>query len=152
MNYTAADIKALREETGAGMMDCKKALEESAGDMDKAREWVRQRGLAKAEKKADRETNEGYVAVYAHNNNRVAAMVEILCETDFVARNPEFQEMARSVAMQVASMAPADVPELLAQEFIKNPNQTIEELVKSLSGKIGEKFVIKQFVRYAVGE
>src|ERR1700712_5558888 len=105
-NYTAADIKALREETGAGMMDCKKALEESAGDMEKAREWVRQRGLAKAEKKADRETKEGYVAVYSHNNNKIAAMVEILCETDFVARNPEFQDMARSVAMQIVSMSP----------------------------------------------
>jgi elongation factor Ts len=151
-NYTAADIKALREETGAGMMDCKKALEESNGDMEKAREWVRQRGLAKAEKKADRETKEGYVAVYSHNNNKIAAMVEILCETDFVARNPEFQEMARGVAMQVASMAPENVEELLKQEFIKNPDQTIEELVKSLSGKIGEKFVVNRFVRYSVGE
>ncbi|CAN5270563.1 hypothetical protein BH10PAT2_BH10PAT2_4090 [soil metagenome] len=150
--YTAADIKALREETGAGMMDCKKALEESDGDMEKAREWVRKRGLAKAEKKADRETKEGYVAVYAHNNNKVAAMVEILCETDYVARNPEFQEMARSVAMQVVSMDPENVEELLKQEFIKNPDQTIEELVKSLSGKIGEKFVINRFVRYSVGE
>jgi len=150
--YTAADIKALREETGAGMMDCKKALEESDGDMEKAREWVRKRGLAKAEKKADRETKEGYVAVYAHNNNKVAAMVEILCETDFVARNPEFQDMARSVAMQIVSMSPENVEELLKQEFIKNPDQTIEELVKSLSGKIGEKFVINRFVRYSVGE
>lgn len=151
-NYTAADIKALREETGAGMMDCKKALEESNGDMEKAREWVRQRGLAKAEKKADRETKEGYVAVYSHNTNKIAAMVEILCETDYVARNPEFQEMARSVAMQVVSMAPENVEELLKQEFIKNPDQTIEELVKGLSGKIGEKFVVNRFVRYSVGE
>src|SRR5687767_14300873 len=100
-NVTAADIKALREETGAGMMECKKALEESSGNMDKAREWIKQRGLAKAEKKADRETKEGYIATYVHNNNKVAAMVEILCETDFVARNPEFQEMAKNVAMQV---------------------------------------------------
>src|SRR6185369_8023084 len=118
-NYSAADIKALREETGAGMMDCKKALEESNGDMDKAREWVRQRGLAKAEKKADRETKEGYIASYVHNNGKVAAMVEILCETDFVARNPEFQEMARNVAMQAASMNPANVEELLTQDYIR---------------------------------
>lgn len=150
-NYTAADIKALREETGAGMMDCKKALEESNGDMDKARAWVKKRGLAKAEKKADRETNEGYIASYVHSNNKVAALVEILCETDFVARNPEFQEMARGVAMQVASMNPSSVDELLAQDFIKGDG-TIEELVKGLSGKIGEKFVVKRFVRYAVGE
>jgi elongation factor Ts len=151
-NYTAADVKTLREETGAGMMDCKKALEESNGDMDKAREWVRQKGLAKAEKKADRETKEGYIAQYVHSNNKIAALVEIRCETDFVARNPEFQEMARNVAMQVASMSPANVEELLAQDFIKDPDVKIEELVKSLSGKIGEKFVIQRFVRFAVGD
>lgn len=150
-NYTAADIKNLREETGAGMMDCKKALEESAGDMDQAREWVRQRGLAKAEKKADRETKEGYIAAYVHSTGKIAALVEILCETDFVARNAEFQEMARGVAMQVASMNPANVEELLAQDYIKGDG-TIEELVKGLSGKIGEKFVVNRFVRYEVGE
>ena len=151
MNYTTADIKALREETGAGMMDCKKALEESNGDMDKAREWVRQRGLAKAEKKADRETKEGYIASYVHNNGKVAAMVEILCETDFVARNQEFQEMARNVAMQVVSMNPASVEELLEQDYIRGEG-TIDELVKGLSGKIGEKFVVNRFVRYEVGQ
>ncbi len=151
-NITAADIKTLREETGAGMMDCKKALEESNGDMEKAREWIRQRGLAKAEKKADREAKEGYVAAYVHSNNRIAALVEIRCETDFVARNPEFQEMAKNVAMQVASMSPANVDDLLQQEFIKNPKMTIDELVKSLSGKIGERFIVQRFVRYEVGE
>lgn len=150
-NVTAADIKALREETGAGMMECKKALEESAGNMDKAREWIKQRGLAKAEKKADRDTKEGYIAVYVHNTNKIAAMVEILCETDFVARNPEFQEMAKNVAMQVVSMSPETVEELLAQDYIRGGG-TIEELVKGLSGKIGEKFVVSRFVRYAVGE
>jgi elongation factor Ts len=150
-NVTAADIKVLREETGAGMMECKKALEESHGDMEKAREWIRQRGLAKAEKKADRETKEGYIAVYVHNTNKIAAMVEILCETDFVARNTEFQEMAKNVAMQVVSMSPETVEELLAQDYIRGTG-TIEELVKSLSGKIGEKFVVNRFVRYTVGE
>lgn len=152
MNFSASDVKALREETGAGMMDCKKALEESHGDMDKAREWVRQRGLARAEKTADRETKEGYISTYVHATGKMAAMVEILCETDFVARNTEFQEMARNVAMQVASMAPANVEELLAQEFIKDPSKTIEEIVKGLSGKIGERFVVNRFVRYQVGE
>jgi elongation factor Ts len=151
-NYSASDIKALREETGAGMMDCKKALEESAGDMTKAKEWIKLRGLAKAEKKSDRETNEGYVAVYSHSNNKLAAMVEIKCETDFVARNPEFQEMAKNVAMQVASMNPENVEELLKQDFIRDPSTTIEDLVKGLSGKIGEKFVVERFVRFEVGE
>jgi elongation factor Ts len=151
-SYTATDIKNLREETGAGMMDCKKALEESNGDMAKAKEWIKQRGLAKAEKKADRETKEGYIASYVHMTGKVAALVEVLCETDFVARNPEFQDMARNVAMQVASMNPATVEELLEQDFIKDGSQTIDQLVKGLSGKIGEKFVVNRFVRYSVGD
>lgn len=151
-NYTAADIKQLREETGAGMMDCKKALEESNGDYEAAKEWVRQKGLAKAEKKSDRETNEGYIASYVHGNNKTAALVEVLCETDFVARNDEFQTMARDVAMQVVSMSPENVTDLLSQDFIKDPSMTIEEYVKGVSGKIGERFVINRFVRYEVGE
>jgi elongation factor Ts len=151
-NYTAADIKTLREETGAAMMDCKKALEESNGDMDGAREWVRQRGLAKAAKKSDRETNEGYISSYVHADGKSAALVEILCETDFVARNPEFQQMARDVAMQVTAMMPETVEELLAQDFIKNPDQTIDQLIQGLSGKIGERFVLNRFVRYQVGQ
>src|SRR5258708_9760816 len=122
---SAADIKLLRDETGAGMMDCKKALEESDGDMDKAREWVKQRGLAKAEKKADRETKEGYIASYVHTTNKIASLVEIHCETDFVARNPEFQEMARGEAMQVASMNPATTEKLMSKDFIKDPSMTI---------------------------
>jgi len=151
-NYTAADIKKLREETGAGMMDCKNALEESVGDFTAALEWVRQKGLARADKKADRETNEGYISSYVHNNSKTAAMVEVLCETDFVARNGEFQTMARDLALQVVSMSPENVTELLSQDFIKNPSITIEEYVKSISGKIGEKFVVNRFVRYEVGE
>ena len=151
-SYTAADVKRLRDETGAGMMDCKKALDEANGDFAKAKEVVRQRGLAKAEKKSDRETKIGYITSYVHNNNQVGCMLEILCETDFVARNPEFQALAKDVAMQIVAMAPETVEELLAQENIKNPSVTVEEMVKSLSGKIGEKFVVSRFVRYQVGE
>ena len=152
MSYSAADIKTLRELTGAAIMDCKKALEEANGDMKKAEELVKARGLAKAEKKSDRETKEGYIASYVHANNRVAALVEIMCETDFVARNPEFQAMAKEVAMQVTAMNPANVEELLAQEYLRDGSLTIEQLVKQLSGKIGEKFVVNRFVRYSVGE
>jgi elongation factor Ts len=152
MSYTAADIKRLREETGAGMMDCKKALDEAKGNFDLAKEIVRERGLAKAEKKADRETNIGYVTSYVHSTNQVGCMVEILCETDFVARNPEFQALAKDIALQIVAMSPATVEELLAQDSIKNPSETIEQMLKVLSGKIGEKFVINRFVRYAVGE
>lgn len=151
MSISMDQIKQLREKTGAGVMDAKKALEESNGDMDKAAEWVRQRGLAKAAKKADREAKEGIIASYVHMN-KVASIVEINCETDFVARNEEFLNMGREVAMQVASMAPESVEELLKQQYNRNPKQTIEELVKELSGKIGEKMEIKRFVRYAIGE
>lgn len=151
-NYTAADIKQLRQDSGAGMLDCKKALEASDGDMTKAKAWVQEKGLAKAEKKADRETKEGYIASYVHMTGKVAALVEILCETDFVALNEEFQTMAKNVAMQVASMNPENVEELLDQEFIKDPSMKIEGLVKSLSGKIGEKFVVSRFVRYEIGQ
>ncbi len=150
--YTIKEIKQLREETGAGMMDCKKALEEAGGNYAKAKEIVRQKGLARAEKKADRVAAEGYIASYVHANNQVAALVEILCETDFVARNSDFQTMAKDVAMQVVAMNPADVAELLAQDFIKNPSITVEDIVKETSGKIGEKFVVSRFVRYEVGE
>lgn len=146
------EIKKLREQTGAGVMDAKKALEESNGDFDKAVAWVKQKGLDRAEKKQDRETKEGYVASYVHITGKIAALVEIMCETDFVARNEEFRAMAQNVAMQVASMSPESVDELLKQEFIKDPSTTIEEMVKGLSGKIGEKFVVSRFVRYQVGE
>ncbi len=152
MSYTAADVKKLREETGAGMMDCKKALDEAGGNYDQATEIVRARGLARAEKTADRETKEGYIATYVHSTGKTAALVEILCETDFVGRNEEFRTLAKDIAMQVVAMSPADVTELLAQDFIKDPAQTIEQMVKALSGKIGERFVINRFVRYAVGE
>lgn len=151
-HFTAADVKKLRDETGAGMMDCKKALDEADGNFAQAVELVKERGLAKAEKKADRETKEGYIAHYVHTNNRVGALVEILCETDFVARNEEFQKMAREVAMQVASMNPESVDDLLKQDYIRDPSITIEGLVKQTSGKIGEKFVVNRFVRYGVGE
>lgn len=151
-NFTAQDVKKLREETGAGMMDCKKALDKADGNFEEARELVRQRGLAIADKKADRETNEGYIASYVHANNKVAALVEILCETDFVAKNDDFQKMAKDVAMHVVAMNPENVEALLADQFVKNPDITIEELVKGVSGKIGEKFVVNRFVRYEVGQ
>ena len=152
MSFSASDVKTLREKTGAAIMDCKKALEEANGDMAKAEELVKARGLAKAEKKSDRETKEGYIASYVHATGKVAAMVEILCETDFVGRNPEFQDMAKQIAMQVVAMNPENIEELLAQEYLRDSSLTIEQLVKQLSGKIGERFVVNRFVRYAVGE
>ena len=150
--YTAADIKKLREETGAGMLDCKKCLEKADGNYEEAKKFAIARGLANAEKKSDRETKEGYISSYVHATGKIAALVEILCETDFVARNDEFKAMAQNVAMQVVAMGAEDVEELLKQDFIKDPSITVEELVKRTSGKIGEKFVVNRFVRYTVGE
>ncbi len=151
-NYTATDVKNLREITGAGMMDCKKALDAADGDMKKAEALVKEKGLANAEKKADRETKEGYIASYVHTTGKTAALVEILCETDFVGRNEEFRTMARDIALQVVAMNPASTEELLAQPFIKDGSVTIETLIKQLSGKIGERFVLSRFIRYGVGE
>lgn len=151
-NYTTTDIKKLREETGAGMLDCKKCLDQAAGNYEEAKKLAYAKGLAKAEKKADRETKEGYIATYVHTNAKTAAMVEILCETDFVARNEDFRAMAQNVAMQVVAMNPANISELLAQDFIRDPEITVEELVKRTSGKIGEKFVVNKFIRYEVGQ
>jgi elongation factor Ts len=138
MAVSAQDIKKLREETGAGVMDVKRALEEADGKLDQARELIRERGLAKAAKKSDRETKEGFVGSYVHTTGKVAAMVSLLCETDFVARNEEFQQLAREIAMQVASMRPENAEELLDQEYIRDPKLKVGDLIKTLSGKVGE--------------
>lgn len=151
-NYTTQDIKKLREETGIGMLDSKKCLDEAHGDYEQAKQLAFAKGMAKAEKKADRETKEGYIASYVHSNAKTAALVEILCETDFVARNEDFRHLALDLAMQVVAMNPENVEELLKQDFIKDPDVTIEELVKRTSGKIGERFVVNRFVRYEVGQ
>lgn len=151
MPISPSDVKLLREKTGAGIMDCKKALEEAKGDFKEAEKLVKQRGLAKAEKKADRETKEGYVASYVHATGKIAALVELQCETDFVARNEEFRQLATEIAMQVAAMNADSVEDLLKQESIRDGSATIGEMIKALSGKIGENMVLQRFVRYEVG-
>ena len=128
-------IKQLRSETGARILDCKKALEKADGDLVAAKKHVEEKGLARAEKTADRETKMGYIAAYTHSNGMIASMVEILCETDFVAQNDEFRQLAKDLAMQVVAMNPADNAELLAQDFVKNPDKTVEMTIKTLSGK-----------------
>ena len=148
----ASDVKKLREETGAGMMDCKKALEASQGDFAQATEILREKSLLKAEKKSDRETKEGYVASYIHSANGTAALVEILCETDFVAMNEEFRAVANNIAMQVVAMNPETVEELLAQDYIRDPKVTVEDLVKQTSGTLGENIVVSRFTRYEIGK
>ncbi len=143
-------IKQLRENTGAGVMDAKKALEESGGDMKKAEEIIAAKGIVKAEKKADREVKSGLVYGYTHQG-RVGVLVEVSCETDFVAKNPEFEALCKEIALQVASMEPKDVEELLEQDYIRDGSKKIKDLVTNLIGKIGENIQVRRFVRFELG-
>ena len=143
-------IKKLREITGARILDCQKALQEADGDLDKAISAVEAKGLARAEKSQSRETKVGYIATYTHSTGMIAAMVEMLCETDFVAANKEFRQMVLDIAMQVAAMGAENVEDLLKQDSIKDSEKTIELVIKSLSGKIGEKMTLSRFERYAI--
>ena len=145
-------IKQLREETGAGIADCRKALEEAEGNIDKAKEVLRKKGMEKADKKSDRAMGSGLVYAYIHGTGQIGALVEISCETDFVAKNEDFQSLCKEVAMQVASMNPADVAELLDQAYIRDSKKTIGELVKERIAKIGENMAIRRFSRFAVSE
>ncbi len=144
-------IKQLREETQASIADCKKALEESKDDYKKAIEWLKKRGIEKAEKKADRETSQGLIESYIHQSGKVGALVEVLCETDFVARTDEFKKLCHEIAMQVAAMDPKNVDTLLKQEYIRDSSVTIEQLVKGVIGKLGENIRVKSFTRYELG-
>lgn len=148
---SAKDVKKLRELTGARILDCKKALDEADGDFDQAEKIVAKKGLARAEKHQDREAAAGFIAQYVHNNGKVGALVELRCETDFVAQNEEFKQLGKDIAMQVVAMNPENNEELLAQEFIKDASVTIEKLIKALSGKIGEKMVLFRFCRFELG-
>ncbi len=145
---TSAMVKELRERTSAGMMDCKKALVESEGDMDKAIEWLREKGLSQAAKKASRIAAEGVVAQYTNENGSVGVIVEINCETDFVARTDNFLGFCNNVAKHIAAAKPADVDELLAQKFVDDDTKTISDLVSDATVAIGEKISIRRFVRY----
>jgi elongation factor Ts len=145
-------IKKLRDKTGAGVMGVKKALEEAKGDMKKAEEIVRKKGLAKAAKKSDREVNSGLIYSYVHQTGKVGAMIEMACETDFVAQNDEFVGLCKEVAMQIASMNPKDVKELEEMSYIRDSSKKVGELVKELVGKIGENMRIVRFTRFELGE
>ena len=197
MSITAKDVKILRDRTGAGMMDCKKALMDTGGNLEEAIDLMRASGAAKAAKRAGKVAGEGTIGTYLHFDNRVASMVELNCETDFVANTDDFKGLARDIALHIASQAPVgisdqDIPSdlvdrekkvyeeqvkeegkpdhiadkivegklrkffeentLLAQPFVKNPDQTIEELITEVAAKTGEKIEIARFVRMKVGE
>lgn len=197
MNVTAAMVKELRERTSAPMMDCKKALVETGGNIDQAIEWLRKKGLASAQKKAGRATAEGAVGSYIHAGGKIGVLVEVNCETDFVARTDDFQDLVKDVAMHIAAADPRHVrreevtaedldreraifreqalesgkPEnvvdrivegkigkyyaetvLLEQPFVKNPDQTVGEMIAEKVGKIGENIQVRRFARYQLGE
>lgn len=162
---SAKQIKELRERTGAGIMDCKKALEETGNDIAAATEILRQRGLAKAEKKAQREARQGLVQAYIHTRGRIGALVEVNCETDFVAQTDVFQELAHNLAMQVAATEPSlivaeDAPEgvdpseacLLSQPFIKDPDKTVHDIIAETIAKVGENIQVRRFARFELGK
>jgi len=193
----AQAVKELRQKTGLGMMDCKQALQESDGDIEKAVEFLRKKGLSAVEKRAGRDASEGLIETYIHHGSRLGVMVEVNCETDFVARTEDFQEFAKDVAMHIAAAQPLAVdrqsistelvekdkaiyleqsknegkPEhiaekivegrldkfyqdncLMEQAFVKNPDQTIDELLIELTAKIGEKISVRRFTRFVLGE
>jgi elongation factor Ts len=197
MEITAAMVKELRDATSAGILDCRNALEATDGDFDAAVDYLREKGVAQAAKRMDREANDGVIASYIHSGGRIGVLVEVNCETDFVARTDEFQTFVNDVAMQIAAMAPLyvereDVPEsvtdherelyrnqaleqgkpehvidrivegrlekfysqicLMEQEFIRNDEKTIEELLKEMISKTGENIVIRRFARFERGE
>ena len=144
MAFTAKDVMALREKTGAGMMDCKKALTDADGDMEKAMELLRERGIAKAEKKASRIAAEGSVLGYVEGN--VGVLVEVNCESDFVSAGPKFKDIVLNVAKQIAKNKPATVEELLAEECVFEAGKTVESYVKEQVAVIGEKISIRRFI------
>ncbi len=151
MTVDVALIKELREKTGAGIADCREALEEAGDDLKKAEVVLKQKGFEKAAKKGDRETNSGLVESYVHQG-RVGAIVEVLCETDFVARTDEYKSLTHEIAMQIASMNPKDAKTLLAQEYIRDPQKTIEDLIKESIAKLGENITLGRFSRVELGK
>lgn len=171
MGITVDMVKELREKTGAGVMDCKRALEDAQGDMQKAMAILRERGLAKAAQKANRQAKQGLIEPYIHAGGRIGVLVELNCETDFVARLPEFKALAHDIAMQIAATNPQyisinDVPLevkentppenlaeacLLSQPFIRQPDITIGDLINEKIAVIGENIRVSRFVRFELG-
>jgi len=143
-------VKELRDKTGVSVMECKKALEEAQGDMQKAMEVLAVRAAASVAKKQDRTLGAGTVAAYIHNQGQVGAMVMLSCETDFVSKNEEFVALARDIAMHAAAMHPADVAELATQPFIKNPERAVADLISAATQKFGERIEVTQLSCFSV--
>lgn len=143
------NIQKLREQTGAGVMECKRALEDAKGDFEKAVSLIHERGLVKAQKKESRSTGAGLVESYIHNE-RVGVLLELHAETDFVVRSEPFRKLAHELAMQIAAMNPGGVPALLKQPYIKDESMTVGELVKRTIAQVGENIKVERFARYEV--
>jgi elongation factor Ts len=168
LQVSTTAIKDLREKTGAGVMDCKKALLEAEGDLEKAIEILNQRGIALARKKAERVADQGLIEAYVHPGGRIGVLVEVNCETDFVARTNEFKELAHNLALQIAAMCPQFIsPEdmgqetetnagtktacLLLQPYIKDPEKTVQDIITETIAKVGENIKVRRFIRFELG-
>jgi len=166
MKITSESVKEIRSRTNAGILDCNNALLEAGGDVEKAIEALKRHGLAIAEKKKDRTATEGIIEAYIHHTKRIGAMVELNCETDFVAHTDEFRELARNLAMQVAATSPQfialeEMPSetepdpqtvcLLSQPFIKEPDKTVQEIITGTIAKVGENIKVQRFARFELG-
>lgn len=144
-------IKELREKTGAGVADCREALESSKNDLKKAEEFLKKKGFEKAAGKSDRATNAGLIDSYIHQG-RVGVILELLCETDFVARTDEFKTLSHEICLQVSSMNPKNSSTLLKQEYIREPEKKIEDLIKEAIAKLGENITVGRFERIELGK
>jgi elongation factor Ts len=159
-------VKELRDLSGAGVMECKRALVDSGGDLQRALQILRDQGLAQVAKRSGRETGQGVVEAYIHGGGRIGVLVELQCETDFVARTPDFQQLAHDLAMQVAATDPSSVDDeggdgadreadalpLLKQPFIKDPGKTVGDVVQEVAAKTRENVVVRRFVRFQLGD
>jgi len=167
LKIPADKVKELREQSGAGVMQCRQALIECQGDIERALEFLKKQGLLKAKEKAERATTQGLIEAYIHTGGRVGAMVELNCETDFVARTDEFKELAHQLAMQVAAMSPQFISEkdfsteteeepqtacLLLQAYIKDPERSVQDIITETIAKVGENIKVSRFARFELGD
>src|SRR3989344_267859 len=143
----ATAVQKLREATGAGVMDCKRALQDAEGNFESAKKLIQERGLAKVEKRAGRETGAGLVKAYVHNE-RIGVLLDVRAETDFVVRSEPFQELAQELVMQVAAMDPQTVEELLEQPYVRDESRKVSSLVQDVIARVGENVRVNRFVRY----
>jgi len=145
---SADNVKKLRDKTGASMMDCKKALVEAKGDEEKASKILQEKGRVTAMKKSERKAEEGIIEAYIHTNKKVGVLLKLKCETDFVARNSEFRELAHELAMHIAGMDSKDEKSLLEEPYVKNPEITVKNLIDEKITKLGENIKVAEFIRY----